>query len=149
MRKRIRSKAKTERTVDRESPSSPEGLPPSAEWTKIPTKRKVEDAWTPKLVKQGFVGIARTFLRQYGKLRPHITHGEAMFIVHLMDYKWDAKAPFPSYKTLAGFMGVSTKQARRLAKSLEEKKYLRRDIREATTNLFYLDALFEALEKRI
>jgi len=112
-------------------------------------KRSVANAWTPELVKKGFVGLSRTFLREYAKLSPPITHGEAMFIVHLMDFKWDSQAPFPGYKTIAGYMGVTVKQARRLAKSLDDKKYLRREIRESTTNRFFLEPLFEALKKRL
>ena len=42
-------------------------------------------------------------------------------------------------------MGVSDKTARRLAKSLEEKKYLVREIREASTNRFHLEKLMGAL----
>ena len=43
-----------------------------------------------------------------------------------MEYKWDERAPFPSYKTLARRMGISDKMARRHAQSLEAKRYLRR-----------------------
>jgi DNA-binding MarR family transcriptional regulator len=68
-----------------------------------------------------------------------------MFIVHLMQHKWGAEAPYPGYKTIAKRMGVSDKTARRLAKSLEDKKYLVREVREANTNLFHLTKLMSAL----
>jgi DNA-binding MarR family transcriptional regulator len=68
-----------------------------------------------------------------------------MFIVHLMQHKWGAEAPFPGYKTIAKRMRVSDKTARRLAKSLEDKKYLVREVREATTNRFHLTKLMAAL----
>jgi hypothetical protein len=42
-------------------------------------------------------------------------------------------------------MAVSDKTARRLARSLEEKKYLRREIRQAQTNKFHLTNLMTAL----
>ena len=29
------------------------------------------------------------FLRTYAALRPPLTHGEALFILHLMTFKWD------------------------------------------------------------
>jgi len=68
-----------------------------------------------------------------------------MFIVHLMQHKWGAEAPYPGYKTIARRMDVSDKTARRLAKSLEDKKYLVREVREANTNLFHLTKLMSAL----
>ena len=68
-----------------------------------------------------------------------------MFIVHLMQHKWTEAAPYPGYQTIAKRMGVSDKTARRLAKSLEDKKYLVREMREATTNLFHLNKLMISL----
>ena len=68
-----------------------------------------------------------------------------MFVVHLMQHKWGEEAPYPGYKTIAKRMGVSDKTARRLAKSLEEKKYLLREIRQANTNRFHLNKLMSAL----
>ena len=68
-----------------------------------------------------------------------------MFVLHLMEFKWDSKDPYPSYKVLAQRMGVSDKLVRRHARSLEEKKYLKRKQRLATTNLFDLTPLFDAL----
>ena len=55
-----------------------------------------------------------------------LSAGEVLFVLHLMEYKWDERAPFPSYKTLARRMGISDKMARRHAQSLEAKRYLRR-----------------------
>lgn len=68
-----------------------------------------------------------------------------MFIVHLMQHKWGEAAPYPAYKTIAKRMGVSDKTARRLAKSLEDKKYLVREVRQANTNRFHLSNLMAAL----
>jgi DNA-binding MarR family transcriptional regulator len=62
-----------------------------------------------------------------------------------MQYKWGAEAPYPGYKTIARKMGVSDKTARRLAKSLEDKKYLVREVRQANTNRFHLAKLMSAL----
>jgi Helix-turn-helix domain len=68
-----------------------------------------------------------------------------MFVVHLMQHKWGTEAPYPGYKTLAKRMAVSDKTGRRLAKSLEDKKYLVREIREAQTNKFHVKKLIDAL----
>ena len=112
----------------------------------VKKRRTVAERWTPALIGAGHVPIARTFLRSYSRSNPAITVGEAMFVVHLMDYKWDAEAPFPGYKTLAKFMGVSDKMARRHAQSLEVKGYLVRKLRVSQTNKFDLTPLFTALE---
>lgn len=90
--------------------------------------------------------IVRTFLRSYSRLTPPLTVGEAMFVIHLMDYKWDAEKPFPGYGTIARFMGISAKMARRHAQNLEKKKYLVRELRVSQTNKFDLSPLFRALE---
>ena len=92
--------------------------------------------------------VVNYFLEHYHELEPYdLTHNEAMFVIHLMQYKWDNKPPRPAYKTLAKLMGVSEKTVRRYAQSLEQKKYLRRKIRTAQPNEFYLDPLFRALEQ--
>ena len=69
-----------------------------------------------------------------------------MFIIQLMRYKWDEKAPFPAFKTIARKMGVSDSAARGLARSLEKKGYLQRQMQVGQTNRFHLQKLFTALE---
>src|SRR5205809_1121829 len=102
--------------------------------------------WAAELQSDGHVQISTFFLENYHRLKPYsLTHGEAMFIVHLMQYKWAEEAPYPGYKTIAKRMGVSDKTARRLAKSLEDKQYLIREIRRANTNRFHLNKLMSAL----
>ncbi len=102
--------------------------------------------WAAELEDDGHVRISTFFLENYHRLKPYsLTHGEAMFIVHLMQHKWGADAPYPGYKMIARRMGVSDKTARRLAKSLEAKKYLVREIRQANTNRFHLTKLMAAL----
>jgi hypothetical protein len=99
------------------------------------------------LFEQGFVQTPTFFLRSYAHLKPFsLTHGEAIFVLHLMQYKWDEAEPFPSYKTIAAQMGVSAKQAQRLAVSLEQKKYLQRKERVGMSNRFDLTPLFDALQ---
>jgi hypothetical protein len=98
------------------------------------------------LIANGYTVIPSTFLKLYSRLKPYaITMPEAMLIVHLMEFKWDSKNPYPSYKTLALRMGVSDKRVRRLAQSLEQKGYLKRKMRMARTNEFDLNPLFDAL----
>lgn len=86
------------------------------------------------------------FLRQYAKLRPSpLTTAEALFVLHLMSFKWSEVAPFPTYSRIAGYMGVSDKMVRRYAKSLQQKGYLRRQFRTMAANAFDLTDLFNAL----
>lgn len=114
-------------------------------------------AWTPALAKgrkgeRGHVAVVRSFLRHYSSLKPFpLTSGEALFVIHIMDFKWGKAAPWPSYKTLAALMGVSEKMVRRHAQSLEVKGYLKRHICKSKwkTNLFDLTPLFAAVEKHV
>jgi len=109
--------------------------------------RKPADRWTPALVEDGFTPVSNFFLAHYNDLKPEITHGEAMLIIQLMSFKWDAQMPYPSYKTLARRMLLKDAQARSLARALEGKRYLHRHVRMNMPNRFDLTPLFGALEK--
>ena len=109
-------------------------------------KQTLAKKWAAELETDGHVQISTFFLENYHRLKPYpLTHGEAMFVVHLMQHKCGQEAPYPGYKTIAKRMGVSDKTARRLAKSLEDKKYLVREVRHANTNRFHLTKLMSAL----
>jgi hypothetical protein len=107
--------------------------------------------WKHKnLFDRGFLVVPTLFLHHYAHLTPYpLTPGEALFVLHLMEFKWDAKAPFPGYKTLAARMGISDKMTRRYAQGLEAKKYLQREMRVGQTNRFDLTPLFDALSKAV
>ncbi len=107
------------------------------------------ERWTEILLDQGFVPVARRFLRNYSKLDPPLTPGEALFVIHLMDFKRDSNAPYPSYGRVAGYMGISDKMVRIHAQRLERKGYLHREQSFGKTNRFNLAALFSAVEKLI
>ncbi len=112
------------------------------------TKRDVTRRWTEKLAKGGWTPVVQVFLEHYASLSPPITTPEAIFIIHLMSFKWDEKMPWPAFKTLAKRMGVSTTAVRNHARSLDVgKKYLVRHPRVGQPNLFDLKPLFVALEK--
>lgn len=109
-------------------------------------KNSFEKRWAPSLKEDGFVPVSTFFLANYHRLKPYdLTHGEAMFVIHLMQHKWDENAPFPAYKTIASRMHVSSKTARRWAQSLEKKGYLKREMRVGETNRFHLNQLMDAL----
>ena len=111
-------------------------------------EKSIADRWTKSLAKDGFVPVVNYFLDHYHELKPYdLTHGEAMFVIHLMRYKWDKESPYPAFKTLAELMGVSDKQTRRYAQRLETKNLLRREFQKGSPNKFDLKPLFRALEK--
>jgi len=117
----------------------------------VESERSFVQRWKhKKLFDKGFVAVPARFLQLYSHLKPFpLSSGEALFILHLMEFKWDANAPFPGYKTIAARMGVSDKMARRYAHSLETKKLLRRQKRIGQTNRFDLTPLFDALAKAV
>jgi hypothetical protein len=108
--------------------------------------QKVASRWThQQLFDNGYVGVPTSFLQLYSKLTPPLTTGEALFVIHLMSYKWTEKDPFPSYKSIADKMDVTTKAVQRYAASLESKRYLVRVPRVGSSNEFDLSKLFDAL----
>ena len=116
---------------------------------KADAERKFTQRWggKPDFFDKGYLPVPTNFLELYSTL--NLTTGEALFVLHLMDHKWDARNPFPSYKTLAKRMGVSDKMVRNHAFSLEIKKLLRRQFRVGRPNRFDLTPLFEALQAAI
>jgi Helix-turn-helix domain len=91
--------------------------------------------------------VPHRFLHRYARLRPALTQAEALFVLHLMTFKWDRELPYPTYKTLALRMGVTDKMVRRYAQSLDRKGYLRRHYKVKAANRFDLTGLFEALSR--
>jgi hypothetical protein len=139
----LRARVATEKLVE-VADATPETTTPA-------TKRSFAERWGHReLFDRGFVVTPTFFLQYYARLKPYpLTGGEALFVIHMMEFKWDAAAPFPGYKTLAERMGVSDKMARRHAQSLEAKGYLLRQARTGQTNLFDLRPLFDALLKML
>ena len=118
---------------------------PAAE--KVTSKHAFVKRWRHEaLFRKGYVPVPVLFLHHYAGLKPFpLTSGEALFVLHLMEFKWDVDNPFPGYKTLAKRMGITDKMARRHAQSLEQKHYLVREMRVGQTNRFDLTLLFDAL----
>jgi len=109
-------------------------------------ERNIQKQWTPKLA-TAFTAVSDAFLRHYRDLK--LTNTEAMLLIHLISYKWDDEAPFPSFDTLANRMGLTKEQVRAHALSLVRKKCLGRTIRPGHSNLFHFEPLFEKLEKLV
>ena len=102
-----------------------------------------------KIFEDGFLVVPHKFLLWYAWLQPEpLTTGEAMFVLHLMTFKWEAAAPYPSYKTLATRMKVSETMVRAYARSLSKKGYLIRQYQKRAPNRFDLTPLFKAIADR-
>lgn len=99
------------------------------------------------LFKDGWLSVPTKFLRSYAEMNPPLSPGEALFVLQLMTFKWDAAAPFPSYGRIAKTMGVTDKMARRYAQGLQKKGYLFRQYQSHAPNKFDLTRLFDALAK--
>lgn len=114
------------------------------------TRRKLATRWGSHrcFFREGWVGVPVSFLCRYGSPKmpsSGLTASEAMFVLQLMAFKWDARDPYPSYHTLAERMGITDKQVRRYAQSIERKGLLERSARIGSSNNFDLTKLFDAL----
>lgn len=111
--------------------------------------QSVELRWTPALAHDGFTPVATPFLQYYSKLPQPLTLAEAMFVIHVMSFKWSRAWPWPSIGALAKLMGCSERYVRKLCTSLESVGYLMRKRGEHRTNEFDFSGLFAALEKAL
>ena len=110
-----------------------------------PDQRDVAARWTPHLATGGWTSVVDFFLDHYQDLG--ITNLEAIFLVHLIRFKWTKEMPFPGFKRLAKKMGISATAARGHARRLEKKGMLKRIERTGSTNRFDLTGLFQGLER--
>jgi hypothetical protein len=111
-----------------------------------PPDYRVESRWTPALTQGGFTPVSIFFLDNYHRLTPRLSYAEAMFLIHLLRFKWSDEAPFPSLIKIAQQMGISTQMARHHARHLEKNSYLKRELRFGETSRYDLQPLFTALE---
>jgi hypothetical protein len=141
----------TENNKEALSPTTALALIPSS--SKIVSKREKRRKWSATerwggregTFALGFLVVPIKFLAHYSSL--NLTTSEAMFVLQLMTFKWDAADPYPSYAAIARRMGISEKMARRYARALEQKGLLRRKFKRRDTNRFDLSALLDAVSK--
>src|SRR3712207_3956972 len=75
-----------------------------------------------ELLQAGFTAVPNLVLRHYVALG--ITPTEMMFIIHIWQYWWNEKDPYPSLRTIAERMGISWRNAQRYVASLRQKGVL-------------------------
>jgi hypothetical protein len=113
--------------------------------TERPEQRDPAARWTPHLAAGGWTPVVDVFLDRYHELG--ITNLEAMFLIHLIRFKWTSAMPFPGFKRIAKKMGISATAVRGHARRLEKKGLLKRVERVGTTSRFDLAGLFQGLER--
>ncbi len=83
---------------------------------------KIAVRFGDQVLQAGFTSIPNLVLNHYAELR--ISPAEMMFTIHMWQFRWTERDPYPSLTTIADKMDVSWRQAHRYAKSLEEKGFL-------------------------
>jgi hypothetical protein len=75
-----------------------------------------------ELLEDGHTAVPNLVLNHYAKLG--ISPAEMMFTIHIWQYWWTEKQPYPSLQAVADKMQVSRRQVRNYAQSLKEKQLL-------------------------
>src|SRR5215211_5329629 len=75
-----------------------------------------------ELLEDGHTAIPNLVLNHYAKLG--ISPAEMMFTIHIWQYWWTEKQPYPSLQAVADKMQISRRQVRNYAQSLKEKELL-------------------------
>ncbi len=101
--------------------------------------------WSPAIAAHGFTSIPNLLLRQYKSLG--ITAPELRMIIALELHRWDDSEPFPSIATLSKLIGTTTRRARAIITSLNDKKLILRTIRDHETNSYNHDRLIFKLDQ--
>ena len=115
-------------------------------------KRDIVTRWggDPDILSKGYVAVPVNVLSLAATSKPFcLTPTEVLFVVQVMSFKWDEKAPFPGYKTIAARMGISETYARKLARSLEDKGFMRRVARVGRSNAFDFTPLFQKVIEQV
>jgi hypothetical protein len=100
------------------------------------------------LLQEGFTAVPNLVLRYYREL--DILAQEMMFIIHIWQYWWSEKDPYPSLPAIASRMKVSRRQAQNYVSSLKEKGFLITNERYESelgqmTNEYDFSPLFQAV----
>ncbi|MDQ6645268.1 MAG: helix-turn-helix domain-containing protein, partial [Chloroflexota bacterium] len=90
------------------------------------------------ILEEGHTAVPNLVLNYYSRLG--ITPAEMLFIIHVWQFWWTEKNPYPAITTIAKRMDMVKRQVQKYAKSLKEKEYIEdADIRLLRVNDRYLD----------
>src|SRR5690348_14484861 len=90
--------------------------PPSSSGYKISVR------FGDQILQAGFTSVPNLVLNHYAELG--ISPAEMMFTIHMWQFRWTERDPYPSLTTIADKMDVSWRQAHRYANSLKDKGFL-------------------------
>jgi predicted transcriptional regulator len=95
----------------------------------LPTKKKegrrLEDKWSPQVLKLGYTGLPNLLLRAQGKLK--ITPMQFNVLVQVIEHWWEAERdPYPAKDTIARRMNKSRRQVQRYLTQLEKAGLIKR-----------------------
>jgi hypothetical protein len=84
---------------------------------------KIAVRFGDQVLQAGFTSVPNLVLNNYAQL--DMTPAEMMFVIHMWQFRWTERNPYPSLSTIAAKMNVSWRQAHRYASSLKQKGFLR------------------------
>lgn len=96
-------------------------------------------------IDKGFVPVSRVFLQNYHRLS--LSPEEAMLTIHILDYSWGGKVPFPKVATICKYMGRSDKTVRKYIGNLRDLGLLETTNRKGRSNAYDFSPLFEKLKE--
>lgn len=98
----------------RSNPTRPDGHADSS--------YKIAVRFGDQVLQAGFTSVPNLVLNHYAELG--ITPAEMLFTIHMWQFRWTERDPYPSLTTIADKMDVSWRQAHRYATSLKDKGFL-------------------------
>src|SRR5688500_6595895 len=98
-------------------PQPPRPIPIKANTNTSDSGYKIAVRFGDQVLQAGFTSVPNLVLNHYAELG--ITPAEMLFTLHMWQFRWTERDPYPSLTTIAGKMDVSWRQAHRYAKSLE------------------------------
>jgi hypothetical protein len=104
------------------SSRAPQPIPSKTNVSTTDSGYKIAVRFGDQVLQAGFTSIPNLVLNHYAELG--ITPAEMMFTIHMWQFRWTERDPYPSLTTIADKMDVSWRQAHRYAKSLQEKRFL-------------------------
>lgn len=132
-------------------------FPPSAAATANPptkstraAKLRSEAKWGVDVMAVGFCILPSLLFRAQHRLGLKSTH--LTIILQLADFWWhDNKLPFPKKQTIAERVGLKEKQVQRLIRDLQQRGYVKRNVRKTphgqTSNSYDLSGLVKKLQE--
>lgn len=105
------------------------GSHPSAPAQAPLAETSLEARWGDIILDAGHTAIPNLLLELYTELG--ISNHEMMFIIHIFNYRWSKKNPYPALQTIATKMGATRRNVRRYVSRLKTMTYQTDEEKEA------------------